>query len=330
MTSRPLPARIVVPVANPATAEELIRLGADLLDPHGGELSALSVIDVPDGLPLSDGATRARHARRMLQRVLDFVPSGTLIHPIVRIGRNAAKGIVEAAAELEADLIVFGWGGKSPAGREGLTSPFSATIEDVLRDAPCDVAVVKQRGVRDLERVVVPVRGGPHAELALRVGGAIAARHGAVLVALHIVPPGITIAVRAQAERALAAFVRQHVDGVVETLVREASNVRAAILREADHSDIVVMGAAAPSAVDGTPYLFGALPEAIATRSQTTVVVVKTRETIGRQTFEQLATKAESLVAADRAAEESRAVPDRKSTRLNSSHIQKSRMPSSA
>ena len=28
--SAPLPARIVIPVANPATAEELIRLGADL------------------------------------------------------------------------------------------------------------------------------------------------------------------------------------------------------------------------------------------------------------------------------------------------------------
>ena len=102
---------------------------------------------------------------------------------------------------------------------------------------------------------------------------------------LHVVPPGITLAVRAQAERALAAFVRQHVEGPVETLVREASNVRAAILREADHSDIVVMGAAAASAIDGATHVFGAMPEAIAMRSKTTVVVVKTRETIGRQTF---------------------------------------------
>jgi glucosyl-3-phosphoglycerate synthase len=71
------------------------------------------------------------------------------------------------------------------------------------------------------------------------------------------------------------------------------------------------MGAAAPIASDGSAHLFGAMPEAIAMRSQTTVVVVKTRESIGRQTFEQLATRAESLIAADRAAEESRAVPAR-------------------
>ncbi|MEO8274446.1 MAG: glucosyl-3-phosphoglycerate synthase, partial [Chloroflexota bacterium] len=311
MSQLPLPARIVIPVANPSTAEELIRLGADLLDPRSGELTALGIVEVPEGMPLSEGATRARHARRLLQRVLDFVPEGTHIHPMVRIGRHAAEGIVEAAAELEADLIVFGWGGKSPSGRDALTSPFSVTIDEVLRESPCDIAVVKQRGVRDLKRVVVPVRGGPHAELALRMGAAIARRHEATLAVLHIVPPGITIAVRAQAERALGAFVRQHVEGPVETLVREASNVRAAILREADHSDIVVMGAAVPSAIDGNAHVFGAMPEAIATRSKTTVVVVKTRETIGRQTFEQLAAKAESLIAADRAAEESRAVPAR-------------------
>ena len=57
--------------------------------------------------------------------------------------------------------------------------------------------------------------------------------------------------------------------------------------------------------------LFGALPEAIAQRARPTVIVVKTREPIGRQTFEQLAQKAETLAAADRAAEESRAVPAR-------------------
>ena len=133
MTGRPpLPARILIPVANPATAEELIRLGADLLDPRSGELTALGIVEVPEGMPLSEGATRARHARRLLQRVLDFAPDGTTIHPIVRIGRHAAEGIIEASAEQEADLIIFGWGGKAPAGRDGTgPSVFSPTIDEV-------------------------------------------------------------------------------------------------------------------------------------------------------------------------------------------------------
>ena len=90
----PLPARILIPVANPGTAEELIRLGAAMLDPRAGELSALGIVEVPEGMPLSEGATRARHARRLLQKVLDYAPAGTAIHPIVRIGRHAAEGII--------------------------------------------------------------------------------------------------------------------------------------------------------------------------------------------------------------------------------------------
>jgi len=307
----PLPARILIPVANPATAEELIRLGADLLDPRSGELTALGIVEVPEGMPLSEGATRARHARRLLQRVLDFAPDGTTIHPIVRIGRHAAEGIIEASAEQEADLIIFGWGGKAAPSREG-GSGISPTIDEVVRDSPADIAVVKQRGSRDIRRIVVPVRGGPHAELAIRYADAIARRHDAQVAVLHFVPPGITLAVRAQAEHALAQFVRQHLRGRGEGIVREAANVRNAILREAEHADLVVMGASAqPAGTDGDTYLFGALPEGIATRAKPTVVVVKTRETIGRATFEQLATRAETLAAADRAAEEARAVPAR-------------------
>jgi glucosyl-3-phosphoglycerate synthase len=328
ITRTPLPARILIPVANPATAGELIRLGADLLQPRGGELTALGIVEVPEGMPLSEGATRARHARRLLQRVLDYAPDGTTIHPIVRIGRHAAEGIVEAATEQESDLVIFGWGGRS-SGREGRggrngrngkdgrgsrdaypAGVISPTIDEVVREAPCDIAVVKQRGANDIRRILVPVRGGPHAELAMRFAGAIAERHGASVRVLHLVPPGITLAVRAQAERALQAFVRTHLGDAGEPVLRESANVRATILREAEKSDLVVMGASAIPG-DGSGQLFGAMPEAVALRARPTVVVVKTRESIGRQTFEQLAQRAETLAAADRAAEEARVVPVR-------------------
>jgi nucleotide-binding universal stress UspA family protein len=310
MSAEPLPSRILIPVANPLTAEELIRIGASLLEPRTGELTALGIVEVPEGMPLSDGATRARQARRLLQRVLDYVPAGTVIHPLVRIGRHAAAGIVEAAAEEEADLMIFGWGGKSSPGRDAHGTTISPTIDEVVRESPCDIAVVKQRGATDIRRILVPVRGGPHAELALRFADALAHRHGATVAVMHLVPSGVTEAVRAQAEHALTSFARQHLTAEHEQVLREASNVRTAILREAERADLVVMGASAPPGDAGSS-LFGALPEAIAQRAKPTVIVVKTREPIGRQTFERLAEKVESLAAADRAAEAARAIPAR-------------------
>ena len=186
----------------------------------------------------------------------------------------------------------------------------SPTIDAVVRESPCDIVVVKQRGAHDIRRILVPVRGGPHAELALTFADALGRAHGAEVIVLHLVPPGITLAVRAQAERALAAFMKSHMKGRAEPLLREASNVRNAILREAERADLVVMGASATPG-GGDASLFGAIPEAIASRAKPTVVVVKTREPIGRGTFEQLAERAETLAAADRAAEEARAIPAR-------------------
>ena len=313
MTRTPLPSRILIPVANPLTAEELVRLGAALLDRKAGSLTVLGIVEVPEGTPLSEGATRARQARRLLQRVLDYAPEGVTIHTVVRIGRRAAEGVVEAAGELESDLIVFGWGGKPSPPKPGGSAPiFSPTIDEVVRDAPCDIAVVKQRGPLEIRRVLVPIRGGPHAELALRFADALAHRNEGTVVALHLIPTGTTQGIRTQAERALAHFIRQHADGHVEQAVREASNIRNAIVREADQADVVVMGAAAtPAGSRGGTSLFGALPEAIATRSKATVIVVKTREAIDEATFNRLEQKAETLAAVERAAQEARSIPQR-------------------
>jgi glucosyl-3-phosphoglycerate synthase len=311
MTSAPLPSRILIPVANPLTAEELVRLGAAMMDRKTGTLTVLGIVEVPEDTPLSEGATRARQARRLLQRVLDYAPEGVTIHPIVRIGRRAAEGVTEAATELEADLIVFGWAGKSGPSRPGSkASVFSPTIDEVVRNPPCDIAVIKQGGPVQIGRVLVPIRGGPHAVLALRFADAIAHRNDARLEALHLIPPDVTEGVRGQAQRALNHFVRQYVEGPIDQEVHEAANVRNAILREAEAADVIVMGAsAAPATAGDQTYLFGALPEAVATKSKKTVIVVKTREAIGKATFERLETLSETLAAAERAANEARSVP---------------------
>ena len=91
MNAESLPRKILVPLANPRTAADLIRIGSALVA-HGGTITAVGVVEVPESLPLSEGATRARQARRLLQRVLDFAPEGVEMRTVVRIGRRAAKG----------------------------------------------------------------------------------------------------------------------------------------------------------------------------------------------------------------------------------------------
>ncbi|MFI5255317.1 MAG: glucosyl-3-phosphoglycerate synthase, partial [Candidatus Limnocylindrales bacterium] len=320
-----LPERILLPLANPRTAADLVKIGAAIMA-HGGTLTALGIVEVPEGMPLSEGATRARQARRLLQRVLEFAPDDIELRTTVRIGRRAAEGIVEAATEEEADLIVFGWGGPPPAkavARPGARSPagpdaiFSPTIDEVVREAPCDIAVVKQRGVGEVRRILVPIRGGPHAELALRFADALGRSLGAEVAGLHVMAPETEPDARARTERALAAFVRQHTHGRATPLLVEGASIGPAIVHEAESAQLVVMGATAlpgsPSALALPPEsgLFGALPEMVAQQARPTVIVVKTRKTPGRAVFEERAGQAETLEAAELAASAARSVPAR-------------------
>jgi nucleotide-binding universal stress UspA family protein len=327
---RKTPYRILLPLANPRTARDLVRIGAGVANGRPTEITALGIVEVPEGVSLSEGATQARTARRLLQRVLAFGDEeGVELRSLVRIGRYAADGVIEAVGEEEADLVIFGWGGPPTASqaaradaeaaelalageRAGPRPVFSPTIDAVVRESPCDIAVVKQRGLEKVESILVPVRGGPHAELAMRISRDLAKRFGARIVVLHVVPKGIGERAIEREQVAVDAFVREHA-GVrrASGIIRESTSVRQAIIKEAAHHDLVVMGASAQptnAAPDGR-YLFGTLAEAVASKAKPTVIVVKTRQSLGLATFDELRASEGTLAHADAFVERSRALP---------------------
>jgi glucosyl-3-phosphoglycerate synthase len=323
-TRRRAPYRILLPLANPRTARDLVRIGAGISNGRPTEITALGIVEVPEGVSLSEGATQARTARRLLQRVLDFGDEeGVEIRTMVRIGRRAADGVIEAVGEESTDLVIFGWGGPpSPAaaaraeaeGRRRASDPpvFSPTIDAVVRESPSDIAVVKQRGVERVKSILVPVRGGPHAELAMRLARDLGKRFGAQVVVLHVVPKGIGEVACKREQEALDRFVAEHGAGRrVKGLLLEATSVRTAIIRESANHDLVLMGASAhPSnaAPDGR-FLFGTVADAVASRAKPTVIVVKTKQRLAMATFEQLRAAEGTLAAADAYVEQSRSLP---------------------
>ena len=323
MARRRQPYRILLPLANPRTARDLVRIGAGIGQGRLTEITALGIVEVPEGVSLSEGATHARTARRLLQRVLDFGDEEEVeIRTMVRIGRRAADGVIEAVGEESADLVIFGWGGPPSAAaakrptttRGGPAEPavFSPTIDAVVRESPSDIAVVKQRGLDKVSSILVPVRGGPHAELAMRLARDLGKRFGAQVVVMHVVPKGIGERALAREQVALDRFVAEHRAGRrVIGILREAASVRAAILREASNHQLVVMGASAnPSTMtpDGR-FLFGVVAEAVASRAKPTVIVVKTKQELAVSLFDDLRAAEGTLAAADAFVEDGRALP---------------------
>jgi len=327
---RRTPYRILLPLANPRTARDLVRIGAGVADGRPTEITVLGIVEVPEGVSLSEGATQARTSRRLLQRVLDVGDEeGVQLRTVVRIGRYAADGVIEAVGEEGSDLVIFGWGGPPTptqharaeaeatemalAGQRARPrSVFSPTIDAVVRESPCDIAVVKQRGLDRVSSILVPVRGGPHAELAMRIGRDLGKRFSAKMVVLHVVPKGIGKRAIEREQAAVDAFVREHAGTRRATgLIREAASVRQAIIKEAANHQLVVMGASAqPSnaSPDGR-YLFGTLAESVASKAKPTVIVVKTKQSLGLATFDELRASEGTLAHADAYVERSRSLP---------------------
>ncbi|MDQ4035491.1 MAG: glucosyl-3-phosphoglycerate synthase [Chloroflexota bacterium] len=327
---RRTPYRILLPLANPRTARDLVRIGAGVANGRPTEITVLGIVEVPEGVSLSEGATQARTSRRLLQRVLDVGDEeGVELRTMVRIGRHASDGVIEAVGEEGSDLVIFGWGGPPTpsqtaradaeatemvlAGQRAQPRPvFSPTIDAVVRESPCDIAVVKQRGLDRVESILVPVRGGPHAELAMRISRDLAKRFSAKVVVLHVVPRGIGDRSIEREQAAVDAFVVEHAGTRrASGIIREASSVRQAIIKEAANHQLVVMGASAHptnASPDGR-YLFGTLAESVASKAKPTVIVVKTKQSVGLATFEELRASEGTLAHADAFVERTRSLP---------------------
>src|SRR5439155_1352994 len=80
------------------------------------------------------------------------------------------------------DLLLLSW-------RRPGWDLLGTTIEDVLRNPPCDIAVVKGPLSR-ARRLLVPVRGGRYADLAAKVAIGWARARGGSVTLLHVRTPG--------------------------------------------------------------------------------------------------------------------------------------------
>ncbi|MBM3124467.1 MAG: glucosyl-3-phosphoglycerate synthase [Chloroflexi bacterium] len=137
------------------------------------EIVLVGIVVLPEDQSLSLGAGAARALRRQLRHY------GRDEHIT---GRSQIIVSHQPWQELEAllsrerpDLLCLEW--------EAHFRAMGMTVNEVLSRPPCNVALVRGKLPQKPGKVLVPVRGGPHAELALRVGLGL---HPQSVTALHL------------------------------------------------------------------------------------------------------------------------------------------------
>ncbi len=152
----------------------------------------------------------------------------------VRTSHQLSDILIDTVREEQPDLLILEW----PHQVEALNK----TSVNWLSEIPCDIAIVKGPIPVPPSRLLVPLRGGPYAELALRISLAIYHHQQCALTAMHLIPDAMTE--QQDAPFRGLAMVLMNLPEVDRVEIR-THNPAQTILAESYGYDLVVMGVSA-------------------------------------------------------------------------------------
>jgi len=194
------------------------------------EIILVGVVVVPREQSLSTGVAAARSLRRSLRsfgRGKNITSKSQVI-----VSYEPWHELSKMLQEEKPDLLLLEF--------EAHLEELRVSLSTVLMRPPCDVALIRGRITSKPGDVLVPVRGGPHAELALRVGLGL---HSNTVETLHIHQPAGQAANRDAAFKGLDRVLRQLPEVKKQSeITDDAAKV---ILQHAKSKDVIVMGTTA-------------------------------------------------------------------------------------
>lgn len=267
---------VLLPLGDLEFAGTAVAVAQALARGRAGRVTALCIVDVAEEKSLSEGAIEARRRRQMLAKLPEIAPAEVLdIRTMVRVSHNVWQGINEVAQEEGTDLLLLPWKGfaRSPE------HIFGRTIDEIMASPPCDVAVFKPGALPERPQILVPVRGGPYAELALGLSEALAHVLDGQVTVMHAVSEADMVNAYERGEQPFRELM--HRIGRLPRLRRVVTargQPMQAILNESVHHDLVVMGA---SAVTPDHPGLGPVTENVAQAIERPMIIVKTKQTMG-------------------------------------------------
>jgi amino acid transporter/nucleotide-binding universal stress UspA family protein len=269
--------RVVVPVANPETQQELIRLAAASAHAHvedgTPELVAVNVLQVAGDFSQQNvAADQLEHQRDLLAAARDIASEmDVTLRTRAVTGRRVDETIVDVLAEERPDQALLGWHG-TPGGEGSLFSP---NIDAVVAEAPCELSLVTFHD-RPVGTPVALAGPGPHSPVAARRAADFATVEGTRPVLLNVQRPrDDEAAARTRGEATVAdVAARAGLDPEgydVEVLVDE--DIEAAILEAVNRYDTVCVGLSEGS--EAARLMFGTIAERISREATSNVAVVR-------------------------------------------------------
>jgi amino acid transporter/nucleotide-binding universal stress UspA family protein len=225
----------MVALSNPRTEHALVALAAALASHDDGRMLATHVVQVPDQTSLAAAADQRSRISEESDRLLadaraDAEELGVPVETRTILSHQGLGEVFDAARAHDVDRLIMGHRGAHLAG-----SRVEGTLDELLRDLPCDVLVLDERGF-DPSEVLLPTAGGHSSDLSAEVARALQATADARVSVLHVADDEATG--RAFVEDWAADHGLDDADLLVET-----GDVEAAIGEASTGRTLVVVGA---------------------------------------------------------------------------------------
>ena len=226
----------------------------------GGRVKMVGFIKVSQEDNISAEVNNARHLR---EKMADLSASLSVQGALqISVTEDPYIELQNITARENPDLLILEW--------PNHIKFFQSGLENFLSELQCDVAVIRGTIDKSIERILIPIRGGPNAELSMRLG--LSMPH-TELLAIHLKSKEQNCEKDNQfigLERILPKIK----DVVYQT--RASSDPEKMILTEAQLSDLVILGAGVTN--QGSGFHLGELTENILNQSPCDVIVVKTQK----------------------------------------------------
>jgi len=257
---RTLFSKVLVPILDGCDPKSALAAARAIAGRDGVEVVGL--VAIPEEVSLSTAAGRTQDLRKRIRQAAG--ERGEAKAPSVHATHAPWAELQKIVEKRQPDLLILEW----PCHIEALQT----TMAEVLARPLCDIAIVNKLVGTSIKSVLLSVRGGPYAELALRLSLAIHNQTGAAISSLHLYPekPG---AGRDAAFRGIDRVLRNLPEIKREEIV---TNSPEDVIREAARKhDLIILGASARPAHEVSA--MGPTTALIMQESDRGVIVVKTK-----------------------------------------------------
>ncbi len=272
--------RILIAAINPTKAIGLVELATRLAEPQEDtNVSLLTVLKMPFALSDAESATLVQKSKADRKHMLEITAPIAQARNVAFATKTKVDFNVESAIYREISspnpvrMVILGW----PREETKLRFP-NNIVKEVMVNARKDVLIYRCFNGDPMDRILIPISGGPNSKLSLQIANLLAYQAGTQVTVLYLVPETLDAEGFEDATEYIHEVIELELGTVPEWMtvkVVPSASVTVGIMTELASAEynLIIIGAGAE--VFSSRTVFGSLVDGLIEDVQCSVLVTR-------------------------------------------------------